>query len=449
MLSLDKALVEFLVKHHHPGKPVLLALSGGPDSLLMFHLLVQIQKRHPLQFGIAHVDHGWREESAREAALLAGLAARHGLPFYLKTLNPREMKGNLEAACREERLHFFAALCHEHDYQAVLLGHHAGDFIETVFKRMLEGSSLIHLAGMAEITQLQGITYWRPWLKFPKSDILNAIKQYHLTPFEDATNKDPKFIRARFRTKILPWLSREFGKQIESSIEHLGREAGELKDYLDSTLGNEIGHIQRSPFGYHLDTGALQVQHPFALKYMLKKICERGDFALSRDFVEKTVFLLQTQAANKEIRMGAHRLYIDRRHLFLVQQLPWVPEYPLPLVLGESVFGSWKVKVEPVTDCACINPSSWIDGWKGRGEVYLPEGNYQLRSIQLTAHYPRNSSMSHWFSNAKVPAFLRTFFPVVMSGDEVCAEFLTGRPNVKFKAAPPKIKIQLDVLRPF
>lgn len=446
MLAIENALAIFLEKHYKPKKPVLLALSGGPDSLLLFHILLQLQQRLSLEIGIAHVDHGWREESVREADLLAALAARHFLPFHLKTLNPKDLKGNLEAACREERLRFFSQLCREHHYQAVLLGHHAGDFLETVLKRILEGASLPNLSGMSEITQLDGVAYWRPWLRFPKQEILNAIKHFRLMPFEDATNRDPRFLRARFRTKILPWLTQEFGKEIESSIQRLGWEALELKDYLDVTLAKEVDKIQASPFGYVLDISKMEAQHSFALKFLIKKVCEKGEFSLSRDFLEKTLYLLQTQAANKEILMGAHKLCIDRGHLFLVQREPAVPKESMAIAPGEFDYGSWKIRVEFSNNFPNRKPTSWIEAWKGQGEVYLPEGSYQLKPLELTSPYPGHSPISRWLTNAKVPAFIRGFVPVVTSDREICAEFLTGRQHSKFKDMTKKVRVQLNFL---
>jgi tRNA(Ile)-lysidine synthase len=446
MLAIEKALADFLKKHYNPKKPVLLALSGGPDSLLLFHILLQLQQRLHLEVGIAHVDHGWREESVREADLLAALAARHFLPFHLKTLNPKDLKGNLEAACREERLRFFSQLCEEHHYQAVLLGHHAGDFVETVLKRILEGASLPNLSGMSEITQLDGIAYWRPWLRFTKQEILNAIKHFRLMPFEDATNRDPRFLRARFRTKILPWLTQEFGKEIEPSIQRLGWEALELKNYLEVTLAKDIDKIQASPFGYVLDVSQMETQHPFALKFFIKKFCEKGDFSLSRDFLEKTLYLLQTLAANKEILMGAHKLYIDRGRLFLVQREPVVPKDPLIIKPGEFDYGSWKVRVELSDNFPNRKPTSWKEAWKGQGEVYLPEGSYQLKPLEFPSSYPGHSPISRWLTNAKVPAFLRGFLPVVTSDGEICAEFLTGRENDKFKDMTKNVRVQFEFI---
>ena len=88
-----------------------MALSGGPDSLCLFYCLLEYRKRYGTPIHIAHVDHGWREESRQEVEILQRLAGNNQISFHLKTLNPTLMKGNLEAICREERYAFFAELC--------------------------------------------------------------------------------------------------------------------------------------------------------------------------------------------------------------------------------------------------------------------------------------------------------------------------------------------------
>ena len=146
-MKIKQELRRFLRAHYSQGRELLLALSGGPDSQALFHLLVEF--RYP--FRVAHVDHAWRPESAKEAKALEELCRQHKIPFHLKTLNPDEMQGNLEDACRQERLSYFQELSTQWNCQAVVLGHHADDQAETVLKRLFEGASLEKLAGIRSV----------------------------------------------------------------------------------------------------------------------------------------------------------------------------------------------------------------------------------------------------------------------------------------------------------
>jgi tRNA(Ile)-lysidine synthase len=442
---MKQTLTKFLYRHYNQEKPVLLGLSGGPDSLALLHLLLEFKEKHPLNLGIAHVDHCWREESTEEARQLEKMAADNGICFHLKTLNPGSLKGNLEAACRQERLQFFASLCHEYGYQAVMLGHHAGDQVETVLKRVLEGASLSCLGGLREAAAFEGLTIWRPLLQFRKTDILNLIEQTGRKPFHDRTNEDPRFLRGRFRTRILPLLSNEFGKQVENSLQRLGSEANELKDYLELKLSPYIHKIQQGPWGFFLDLSTDCPEHLFETKFLIKKICQMTNCLISRNCLEKAAKFIESKEADKYLTMGNRILYIDRRRLFLLMR-------PIPALSGicriESgahEYRGWKV-VASMADAEEKTPiTSWKDAWEGKCEVCLPQGNYHLGMVSLSANFPFGSPIGKWWTNGKVPAFLRYGVPVVWEDCNIRAEFLTGHTLAKKSNVSDKwMKISLE-----
>lgn len=291
-------VVNFLKERCNGEKPVLLAFSGGPDSLALFHLL--IESCHAKKFAVAHVDHGWREESASEAREIASMAEKYQLTFHLKTLDPAAMSGNLESACREERYRFFASLCKEHDYQGVLLAHHADDVAETVLKRALEGVALPYLHALRPEVVIHGVKVWRPFLSVSKKQLLNWLEERKLKGFEDKTNLDPRFLRGRFRAQLLPYLSEMFGKKISSGLCQLSQEAGELRDYLDDRIAPYLDDLVDKGTGeYTLDLRKHCPSHLFELKYLIRQFCKKGDFMLSRDCVHKAAVFLLKKSFNK------------------------------------------------------------------------------------------------------------------------------------------------------
>src|SRR5262245_9574892 len=107
-------------------KKVLLALSGGADSTALLYGLLN----EPVELGIVHIDHSWREESGVEALELKKRYS--SIPFYLKKLDPKDISGNLEEGCRLARLDFYRQICERERYEAVFLAHHSDDQAETV-----------------------------------------------------------------------------------------------------------------------------------------------------------------------------------------------------------------------------------------------------------------------------------------------------------------------------
>jgi tRNA(Ile)-lysidine synthase len=309
-------LKTFLKSRHEKESPLLLAFSGGPDSLALLHLLIECSKTFPLKFAIAHVDHGWRTESKAEALEISRMADQLGISYYLQTLNPSDMTGNLEAACREERYRFFASLCLEHGFQAVLLAHHADDLAETVLKRTLEGVTLPYLAALRPETEIYGVKVWRPLLPISKIRLQEWLQERKLQGFIDKTNVDTKYLRAKMRVQMLPFLSETFGKKISSGLCRIAEEAGELRDYLDRQIDPYLANIVvKDKQEYFMDLSVDCPSDPFELKYLIRQFCKQCAFGLSRDCVNKAAKFVLEKSIHKSFLTKKGKLHIDRRKL--------------------------------------------------------------------------------------------------------------------------------------
>lgn len=417
-MSLEKVLFDFLDLHYNQHHPVLLGLSGGPDSLALFYLLNAYQQNRSFQFGVAHIDHCWREESGQEAASLSRLADDKKVKFHLKKLNPHCLSGNLEAACREERLSFFSQLCKEYGYQAVILGHHADDQSETILKKILEGSSLLYLQGMRTVSSYRSLKIWRPLLNTSKSEIYRWLKQEGHFPFEDKTNLDERFLRARLRAKIIPGLSQEFGKEVSKSLQRVGLESEELKKYLEGQLATYAHSILSGPWGSCLDLSENCPKTAFELRYLIRKVLEGEGIRVSYSLIDQACQKIQSKASNCRLLAKNAFIFFDRGRLFVSKE-PIAPfDQEIPLNLGKSHYLGWHLNVEENLG-APIESSGWKEAWQGRFQVLMPEGTYFLKK--------GNASISKWWTNHKVPAFMREIFPVIWSKKRIEHEFLTKR----------------------
>lgn len=195
-----------------PGTTVTCAVSGGPDSLALLILATAAD----LDVTAVHVDHGLRDGSAREAAVVEAAAARFGAAFRAErvTVAPG---GNLEARARAAR---YAVLPPD-----VLTGHTADDQAETVLINLLRGAGIDGLAGMRADR--------RPLLGLRRADTHALCAEYGLTPVVDPTNTDPAHLRNRVRHELLPLLEELSGRDV---VPVLARQAALLRDeasYLD------------------------------------------------------------------------------------------------------------------------------------------------------------------------------------------------------------------------
>jgi tRNA(Ile)-lysidine synthase len=202
-----------------PRSRILLAVSGGPDSLALMHVASLLGARLGHTF-IAHgVDHGLRVEAARELALAAALAERCGIPFSTTRVAVAP-GGNLQARAREARYGALRAAAHDAQATFVCTAHHADDRAETVLLRLLRG------AGPRGLAVLPPIAPWafsgagdapgaspresprllRPLIRARRQDVLLHLERHAIDAAHDPSNRDTRYLRARVRAELLPLL---------------------------------------------------------------------------------------------------------------------------------------------------------------------------------------------------------------------------------------------------
>ncbi|VHO04398.1 tRNA lysidine(34) synthetase TilS [Candidatus Rhabdochlamydia sp. T3358] len=227
-----KTVKDFLKSKNVSSQPILMGYSGGCDSKALLYLILECSLLFKFPLYVAHIDHGWREESAKQAKVLQKEVEKLGVHFYLKVLHFEDFeKKNLEQQGREKRLQFFKELYQKLDCQALLLAHHAEDQAEVVLKRICEGAHLTSLRGMQLDMRLKEMRIWRPLLPVSKKTLRSWLEKRALVPIEDPTNENSQFLRARMRKEIFPELSRLFGKEIAGNLCKLGRQAQEIDNY--------------------------------------------------------------------------------------------------------------------------------------------------------------------------------------------------------------------------
>jgi tRNA(Ile)-lysidine synthase len=308
MHELLKTVKHFLSLHYIPGKPLLLGFSGGPDSLALLHLL--LQSGFDLDLHIVHVDHGWRPESGEQASGLKEDAERLKLPFHLKRLENIPMKEN---EARKARLSFFKELYQKLDCQALILGHHGDDQSETVLKRILEGSSLSALKGILPVSNLEGMEVWRPLLEADKATLRAWLEEKGLTPIEDQTNHDSRYLRGKMRTAILPELEGHFGKEVRGNLRRLGESAEELSDYLARKIEKYEAHIIEDKDEKRIDLSGYYPLEPVEIKAFLKKFSEKNKVFLSHDALQSLYEILQEGTLHKKVGGGGRWVEVRGR----------------------------------------------------------------------------------------------------------------------------------------
>jgi tRNA(Ile)-lysidine synthase len=207
-MNFFSTIQQFITQHTlvNHNDTIIIGLSGGPDSVFLLHLLVQLHKHYNLTLIAAHLNHEWRPEADQEEELCRTIAQKNGISFITAKLSqlPHTAKnnGSKEDYARTMRRFFLEQVAHEHGAQKIALGHHAQDQQETFFIRLIRGASLTGLTAMKPLNGL----YIRPLLTTNKSDILQWLNDNQITYAIDGSNKSPLYLRNRIRNTVLPAL---------------------------------------------------------------------------------------------------------------------------------------------------------------------------------------------------------------------------------------------------
>jgi tRNA(Ile)-lysidine synthase len=219
------------------GERVLVAVSGGPDSTALLSLFVSAAPDLGVSLHVAHLDHGWRASSARDAEFVRRLALRFGIPVTVGHVDPAAWKAtstrrpagerrqsSLEARARTLRQRFLTATADQVGATRIALGHTLDDQAETLLLRLLRGSGARGLAGIHPV--VDGL-FIRPLLGARRADILSYLKTRRLTWRRDPTNRDLRLTRNRIRHRLLPLLEKSFNA---AAVPTLARAATLLRD---------------------------------------------------------------------------------------------------------------------------------------------------------------------------------------------------------------------------
>lgn len=207
------------VKDEH----LLLAVSGGPDSVALTLVLSHLAPQYRLRLTLAHLHHGIRGQSAdKDAAFVQALAQRLGLPCVRgRTDVPalaRKERISIEMAARTARHAFLRRIARRVDAQRVALGHTSDDQAETILLRLLRGAGPDGLAGIRYSSTVNGMLLVRPLLDVSRTRILRFLERRHASWREDESNRDTAILRNRVRHELLPLLEQRYNPQVRDTL---------------------------------------------------------------------------------------------------------------------------------------------------------------------------------------------------------------------------------------
>lgn len=266
---------------------VLVAVSGGADSVALLRALLEVRQPGEGRLIVAHFNHALRgAESDGDQAFMEELAARLGLAVVV---GRREGEGATEESLREARYAFLRLQSGVCGARYVVTAHTADDQVETALLNVLRGTGLAGLAGIPRIRQLaESTTLIRPLLNVTRADVLTYLAVLGQPFREDASNRSLDYTRNRIRHELLPLLERDYNPQVREALRRLSQLAGEADDELTGRAAEQCDQLVRPvSSGVELQTSKLPTLSDHALRTLLLTIWRQQRWPLADMSLEK------------------------------------------------------------------------------------------------------------------------------------------------------------------
>jgi tRNA(Ile)-lysidine synthase len=438
--SLEQRVLGFIREHQLISEgELVVAVSGGADSVCLLHILFKLQNELKLKLHIAHLNHQLRgADSDADANYVNELARKLGIPA---TIEKRNVKGyqkqkrlSLEEAAREVRYRFLAEVAKSIGARGAAVGHTRDDHIETILMHLIRGSGTRGLRGLQPATLWrsgdESLIIIRPLLEISHQETEDYCRQHKLMPRLDASNLSLSPLRNRIRQQLLPLLE-SYNPAIAEALLRTGRIAGDDIDFLDEQIARLWDRVVRQEGkNIILDKAAFEPLPPTLRRYLLRASVERL-LGSAKDIEMRHIeemMSLATRPAGKRLNLpGGLTFSVEYDRYLLTPDLSTLSPLP-PLkgefklsIPGETRLPGWRVEAAVVKRAEMSdkedNFTAYLDLAKSgerlavrarkRGDRFQPLGLSQSKKL------------GEFMIDAKIPQAWRGRVPIVCSGKEI------------------------------
>ena len=404
-----KTVLKFLNENIKNGSTVIVACSGGPDSMCLIDLVAQIKEEKNIKIICAHVNHKVRLESDNEALMVERYCKKNKIIFELLEINEYKVKKFNEEDARRRRYKYFEMLIKKYNAKYLLTAHHGDDLIETILMRIVRGSNLSGYIGIKKINENKEYTILRPFLTTTKENIISYNKNTKIEYAIDKSNESLKHTRNRFRKRMLTFLKEE-NKDVHLKFLKFSEELNSYQQFVEEYI-KEKKIIDDDQIVINNILNESDFIKRKSIELIIKEIQKKEFFEISDNQVKEILKIINKSNKSIDLKNG----------------FKCINEYGLIKILKEEskVIDTQILNKDLSVDnfnFYFLNESSSNDNWTIRlstKEIKFPlyirrrENNDKLIVKNLNG----SKKVNEIFNENKIPKNKRDSYPIVIDSD--------------------------------
>lgn len=419
-----------------PQDKILLAVSGGKDSVTMAHLFASAG----FKFGIAHCNFNLRgEESTRDQSFVKNLADQLGVSFHLQAFETeayaKEYKLSIQMAARDLRYAFFYSLKESFGYQKIAIAQHQNDAMETVLLNLIRGTGIAGLHGI----KVHHHDIIRPLLCFNSADIEEMVEENNINFVEDSSNASTKYARNKIRLNVIPEM-----KQLNPSLEDTFQKNldyfSELEELLIETVRNHQTHLFKVK-DQHIEIAISELKKVHPQKLILFELFRPFGFNITT--IQNLINCLNGESG-RQFFSETHCITIDRETITLKTKAQFIlREQFIKAEQNEAVFGNYHLSIDKLANkpLNLITEAHFIyvdadeliyplklRAWR-EGDTFKPFGMHGEKKV------------SDFLISQKIPLDDKKLVPILVNGDGKIIWICGYRSDDRFKVKSNTKKI--------
>ena len=396
---------------------IAIALSGGVDSIVLFHSLVTEYKDSYKELVVFHINHGLREESYEEAEFVEKFVKGFDVKFYKEELNmsdiERDSHTSEEMLARELRYQAFNKMAKLEGVTKLLTAHHKNDQVENILMRLLTGRSIDHSLAICEEIEMAGLTIYRPLLNSLKAELEEYAKENNLHYYVDATNFDTDYTRNNIRHNIVPLLNDINSGSFDNLINFANYYQNINNNLKKAILSNKDNYIfSRDEDKISLVKDKFLELNEEEMYFLLKDITtnELGIFDVKQRAIFDVVSSLKKNSGNKSYDLKNNLKIISQYETLYIHKIEKKCyndkiEIIIDKICENSVYEFYQNKFIISTDAK--------DSEIGFNKSELPLLITTKKEGDRVRRGEINKKLSRIFIDEKVPKELRDILPVI------------------------------------